>query len=257
MLSKYKKPLFGGIALKKKSIALFALSVALFSIPIVSVANAEVTNSNIAVSESATSQPKVVKAYITTDSGLEEISLDEYQRLLSQEQPQTVTAQVYDTGNRISPTADTGLDFVSKRKLIQSSYSPSQLQVNQKSDVTDYIKNKSKTTTVTQTVGWSKSFTWSANMTISLKWSDAITQVLGGGWSTSDTYTYTSSLTVKPGYQAKLQFTPFYKVVTGDLVGYNYVDTVLERLRNVTIKTPVKLAGDKVQGVITVVETKL
>ncbi|WP_311080679.1 hypothetical protein [Paenibacillus polymyxa] len=69
--------------MKKKSIALFALSVALFSLPVVSVANAEVTNSNIAVSDSATSQPQVVKAYITTDSGLEEISLVEYQRLLS------------------------------------------------------------------------------------------------------------------------------------------------------------------------------
>ncbi|MGG1618033.1 hypothetical protein ACIFQM_08180 [Paenibacillus sp. NRS-1782] len=243
--------------MKKKSFALIALSVALFSVPVVSVANAEVTNSNIAVSESATSQPEVVKAYLTTDSGLEEISLNEYQKLLSQEQPQTVTAQVYDGGNRISPMADTGLDFVSKRKLIQSVYYPQQLQVAMKSDVTDYIKNKSKTTTVTQTVGWSKSYTWSANMTVSTKWNDAVTSVLGGGWSTTDSYTYTSSLTVKPGYQAKLQFTPFYKVVTGDLVGYNYVDTVLERIRNVTIKTPVKLAGGKVQGVITVVETKL
>lgn len=74
--------------MKKKSFALIALSVALFSVPVVSVANAEVTNSNIAVSESATSQPEVVKAYITTESGLEEISLNEYQKLLSQEQPQ-------------------------------------------------------------------------------------------------------------------------------------------------------------------------
>ncbi|KAF6575715.1 hypothetical protein ACYCS5_13720 [Paenibacillus sp. SEL3] len=243
--------------MKKKSIALFALSLALISVPVVSVANAEVTNSNIAVSESATSQPEVVKAYITTENGLEEISLNEYQKLLSQEQPQTVTAQVYDSGNRISPMADTGLDFVFKRKLIQSAYYPQQLQVDQKTDITDYIKNSSKTTTLTQMVGWSKSFSWSANMTISVKWNDAVTQVLGGGWSTTETHLYNSSLTVQPGYQAKLQFTPIYKVVRGDLVGYNYVGTVLERLKNVTIKTPVKLAGGKVQGVVTVVERRL
>lgn len=243
----------------KKQVAAIALSAALFSVPVTSVVNAEIIDydSTNQINEVNDSQAEVVKAYITTENGLREISLTEYNNLISQEQPPVTIPETVSSNNIIRPDADTGYDFVSTRKFVTSGVWKNQLQVAMKTDITDYIKNTSKTTNISQAVTWQKSYQWTANASISGKWFDTITGTLGAGWSTTDTYSYSSTLTVKPGYKAKLQFTPLYNVAQGDLIGYNFIGTVLERVNNVTIKSPVKLAGGKVQGVITVVEQKL
>ncbi|KOY12736.1 hypothetical protein [Paenibacillus xylanivorans] len=247
--------------MKKKIITSVALSAAILSLPISSAVQAQPIQPEISITATNNENEQIVKAFITTENGLEEITLDEYNGLIASEQtfPITPYAQNFADNFRnndsvISPMADNPNLIVTSRKFLQSGYWPAQLQTGMKTDMTDWIKNPGYKTIATTNVNWQRDWGWVASATVTSTWYKAVEVALGGGWEDKKSYSYSAGLEVQPRTMAKLTFTPIYNVTKGDLVGYNRFGNELSRQSDVTIKSPVTLPGGKTKGVVVVVE---
>lgn len=246
----------------KKIIIPAVLATAFLTVPFSQTVDAQSTENNyVESSTQKAGEEKVIQAFLVEEGGLKEISLSEYNDLMNDAvtSPPVVSSvgpRIPEKGS-VSPSFDTPGSIVTSRKFINVTNQKQQLHTYLKKDMSDWVKNSSKTTVVSQAVTWSNTYSWAATASIGGNWTNALAPVLGANWQTTKTYSYADTFTVQPGYKAKLQFTPIYKEATGDLVGLNYQNTILERVNNVTVKTPVTLEGGKVQGVVSVVEAKL
>ncbi|UHA72670.1 hypothetical protein [Paenibacillus sp. 481] len=203
---------------------------------------------------------QVVRSFLTTENGLQEITIDEYKALLKR--GQVVQSQVDGLTKRANqnPSNDISADHPDNRpvkfRFYSSYFSAAVPQPEMRIAMTDILRNTSSVNDIEQEVNWSNEYGYNASAGFTSTYFQAMEIVFGAGWHNTKSVSYTTKVTAKPRTEVYLTFTPLYDVAVGDTVSYNRFDRELSR-NSVSVKSPVQLAGGKTRGIVTIVEKRI
>ncbi|PZD95341.1 hypothetical protein DNH61_12415 [Paenibacillus sambharensis] len=207
---------------------------------------------------------ELITAYEVTENGLVEISKDKYLEIVRENEKrekdqrkgkymQKKEAQESKKCDEVT-IACTGDFFVFSRSGTNSS-----VLMNSKKEIISQRKYNDTVDNMSWGFISSTMTTYQANISLTIGKKDAITAVIGGSWQQSKMYSDTVTATIRPGYTAWVEFTPYMKNDWGYLEKWNYCafpsysEWYTGTKEWVDLYTPTTLSNGQSNGFVTVV----